>query len=94
MEEKIRKLEEWQISQSQRCAMRETRAQLMEQTMCEIKKDIAEIKQDVKDLINSLDGKYVSRIEFKPVQSVVYGMVGFILLAVLGAIVSLIIVKI
>lgn len=43
-------------------------------------------------LCRNMDDKYVSKEEFKPVKSVVYGMVGFILLAFLAAIVGAVIV--
>jgi len=54
-------------------------------------KDIADIKDDVKEiknLIKGLNETYVSKAEFQPVKGVVYGMVGFILLAFLGAVVA------
>jgi len=43
--------------------------------------------------IREASGKYVRREEFDPVQRLVYGMVGVILLAFLGAIVALVITK-
>lgn len=49
-----------------------------------IQKDITEIKE-------KLERDYVTRQEFNPVKNVVYGMVGTMLLAVLGAIVALVI---
>lgn len=49
--------------------------------------EIAELKAEVKQL---KEAKYVRREEFEPVQKLVYGMVGVILLAFLGAVVALV----
>lgn len=40
---------------------------------------------------NKLSSHYVSKDEFEPIKKVVYGLVGLILVAVVGAIVSLVI---
>ncbi len=56
-------------------------------------KDIKEIKNDIKEIKEMLDEKFVTRIEFTPIKSIVYGMVGFILLAFLAAIVGLVIIR-
>lgn len=60
--------------------------------------DIALIKQDIsymKDKLDGVDAKisthYVSREEFEPIKKIVYGMVGLILVAVVGALVSLVV---
>lgn len=59
---------------------------------------IALIQQDIsymKDKLDNVDQKisthYVSRDEFEPIKRIVYGMVGLILIAVVGALVSLVI---
>ena len=59
---------------------------------------IALIQQDmgyVKDKLDSVDQKislhYVSREEFEPIKKIVYGMVGLILVAVVGALLSLVV---
>lgn len=54
----------------------------METSIKYIQRDIAEIKE-------KLDEKYVTQDEFKPVKAIVYGMVGLILVAVIGYIISL-----
>ena len=41
--------------------------------------------------LDSIEKIYVTRNEFNPVKSIVYGMVGVILLAVLGALTALVI---
>lgn len=48
--------------------------------------DIAEIKETIKK-------DYVSQGEFRPVKNIVYGLVGIILTAVIGAIISLVVRK-
>lgn len=56
-------------------------------------KDIQDIKSDVKEIkeaIKELNNVFVTKIEFEPIRTVVYGMIGFILLAFLGVIVSLV----
>lgn len=104
MEEKVKKLEDWQNKQSSRCSAREIRAIQLETAMCEIKKDIEEIKINQheymaemtkfrEELFDKLEKRYVSKDEFKPVKGVVYGMVGFIMLAFLGAIISLVLTR-
>lgn len=52
-----------------------------------IKRDITEIKQAIKDGKND----FVSRAEFAPIRQIVYGLVGLILTAVVGALLALII---
>lgn len=40
---------------------------------------------------NKLNASYVSKDEFEPIKRIVYGMVGLILVAVVGALVSLVV---
>lgn len=102
MDEKIKKLETWQNNQIQKCAMHETRAQLLEQNMCQITKDIKEIKDNQKDymadmnrfrdeLFERLDDKYVSKIEFEPIKDLVYKVLYFVILAVVAAVIGFVI---
>lgn len=58
---------------------------------------IALIQQDISYMKDKLDGvdqkistHYVSREEFEPIKKIVYGMVGLILTAVVGALISLV----
>jgi len=55
----------------------------------DIKKDVNEIKVDLaslpEKLMDKLDDKYVSKDLFKPIQKLVYGLVGAILLGIVGA---------
>jgi len=48
------------------------------------------IQKDISDIKEKLEKDYVTRQEFNPVKNVVYGMVATLLLAVLGAIVTLV----
>lgn len=64
------------------------------QEIKDIKKDvndikicIAELPQKIKDAISN---DYVSKEAFRPVQKVVYGLVGAIMLGVIGAVLALI----
>jgi hypothetical protein len=41
--------------------------------------------------LDTISADYVKRMEFEPVQKLVYGLVGVVLIAVVGAIVALII---
>jgi hypothetical protein len=54
-----------------------------------IKTDIAEIKT----LIEKMDSRYITRREFDPVKSIVYGLVAIILIAVVGSLVALVIIE-
>ena len=55
----------------------------------DIKKDVNEIKVDLaslpEKLMDKLDDKYVPRDLFEPIQKLVYGLVGAILLGIVGA---------
>lgn len=53
--------------------------------------EMKEIKDGFKSLAESADKKFVTTIEFGPVKNVVYGLVGLILMAVIGAVVALVI---
>jgi hypothetical protein len=53
--------------------------------------DIGYIKQDIKEIKEKLDNKYVTVESFDPVRRVVYGLVGVVLVAVAGALIALVI---
>jgi len=58
--------------------------------------DIIYIKtemSDIKSLMEKMDSRYLSRREFEPVKSIVYGLVSIILIAVVGALVALVIIE-
>lgn len=54
-----------------------------------MKSDIGYIKSTVTDLKSSLQSNYIGREEFEPIKKIVYGMVGLILVAVVGALMAL-----
>jgi len=58
----------------------------------EILLSIRELQGQVK-LLRENSEKYVSKLEFEPIQRIVYGMVAIILVAVLGALVALVVMK-
>jgi hypothetical protein len=51
---------------------------------------LPQIKETLSKIEQQLEDDYVSRSEFMPVQRIVYGMVGIILVAVLGALITLV----
>lgn len=55
--------------------------------------DISRIKDDVKEIKIMLDAKYVTKEAFNPVKIITYGMTSIALITVVGAIVSLVIVR-
>ena len=50
-----------------------------------------EMKEEIQDIRDHMNKKYVSQDEFIPVKNVVYGMVGTLLLSVFGAVIALVI---
>jgi archaellum component FlaC len=64
--------------------------------IAEISKDISFIRDTVERLEESIDDikkAYVTKEEFSPVKSVAYGMVSIVLVTVMGALLSLIVLK-
>lgn len=55
--------------------------------------DISYIKKDINEIKVMLDNKYVLLSDFKPIKQLVYGFVGMMLIAVVGAIIALVIKK-
>ena len=51
------------------------------------------IQSEVRGIKTQLEAEYVTKDRFQPVERIVYGMAGTILLAVLGAVVALVINK-
>lgn len=59
------------------------------------KVDLERIEKNVSDLAEKIDGlakQYVTQAEFGPVKRIVYGAVGIILVAVIGAVIGLVVV--
>jgi len=55
--------------------------------------DIKYIKAEITEIKQKLDCQYVTQMEFKPVKTIVYGLVSLILTGVVGALLALVIVK-
>ena len=55
--------------------------------------DIKYIKEQVAEIKNKLEGSYITRQEFAPIKSFVYGLISLIVVAVGVAIISLVINK-
>lgn len=55
--------------------------------------DVGYIKKAIDDLTLKVDHNYVTKEEFQPVKSIVYGMVALILIAVVGALIALVVRK-
>lgn len=51
------------------------------------------IESDVKDITAKLDKDYVTQDQFLPVRNLAYGLVGLILTAVVGGLISLVVLK-
>jgi len=58
-----------------------------------IAKDLDYIKSDVADIKSDIQGHFVTKEEFMPVQRIVFGLVTLILTAVVGALVGLVILR-
>lgn len=51
------------------------------------------IEEKVTNIEKKLEGHYVTKDEFEPIKKIVYGMVGLILVAVVGALLALVIIN-
>lgn len=51
------------------------------------------IQEDVREIKHQLEGNYVTKDQFEPIRKIVYGMVSVVLLAVIGALVTLVVQK-
>lgn len=56
-----------------------------------IAKDVSYMKEKLDEVDGKLNSHYVTKEEFEPIKKVVYGLVSVILVAVVGAVVSLVI---
>lgn len=56
-----------------------------------IAKDIGYMKEKLDTVDSKLNSHYVTKEEFEPIKKIVYGLVSLILIAVVGAVVSLVI---
>ena len=69
----------------------DTKLAVMSEKMKNIENDISEIKLGINELIKKMDEKFVTKNEFTPIKQIVYGFVGLIVVAVIGALISLVV---
>ena len=69
----------------------ETRLIKLETCMNNIEKRFDKLEAKFDGFLDKLESKYVSKLEFKPIQKLVYGMVGTILTAVLLSVIYVVI---
>lgn len=55
-----------------------------------LQNDMAYVKNKLDSIDEKVGSRYVSKEEFEPIKKIVYGLVGLILIAVVGALVSLV----
>jgi hypothetical protein len=67
-----------------------TQVALMKKDIEYIKKSVDDLSGGVKDVKKNTETNFVTRAEFTPVRQIVYGMVGLLLTAVVGALISLV----
>lgn len=58
-----------------------------------ISNDISYIREDVKEIKQTLHSTYVTKDQFEPVKKIVYGLVTLILVAVVGGLMGVILIK-
>lgn len=63
----------------------------LDATMVGVQKDVLYIKEAISRVELRLERDYVTREEFNPVRTIVYGMVGIVLTAVLVTLVALVV---
>lgn len=68
----------------------ETTAQAAHTAVETMKQTLDYIQRDVNEIKKSLDNKYVTREAFEPIQRIVYGLVGLLLMGTVGAILALV----
>lgn len=58
-----------------------------------IKQDLEYIARSVNKIEKQLEDNYVTKTEFAPIQRLVYGMVGLVMVTVLGALLAMVIIQ-
>jgi hypothetical protein len=56
-----------------------------------LQNDISHIQTDIKEIKEKLENRYITKDEFDPVKKIVYGLVGVILVAVVGALIAIVV---
>lgn len=75
-------------------------------SMEQVKREVSETRNEIKDMrreiadnyvrkeqFNSVENSYIKREEFAPVKSIVYGLVGLIMVSVVSAILALVVLQ-
>jgi hypothetical protein len=71
--------------------MEQNRDMNQEVSIGRLQGDLEWIKNELSDIKCKLDSKYVTMESFAPVKNVVYGLVGIILMAVIGGLITLVV---
>jgi hypothetical protein len=58
-----------------------------------VQTDVTYLKEKIDTIDRKLDAQYVTQDEFDPIRKLVYGIVGLILTAVVGALISVVVNK-
>lgn len=73
--------------------MSEAKKETPEAVLARIDERTKTTEEKITHIEEKLDSNYVTKDEFRPVKQLVYGFVGVVLLAVVGALVALVIIK-
>jgi hypothetical protein len=71
----------------------EARDERSDTALALVAQDVKYIQRDVMEIKSKLDQDYVSRAEFEPIKKIIYGLISLILVAVVGAVISLVVRK-
>jgi hypothetical protein len=58
-----------------------------------VAKDIEFIKYEVTEIKHKIEGNFVTKEEFEPIKKIVYGIISLILTAVVGGLISLVVLR-
>lgn len=61
--------------------------------MARLGTEVANMRSDIKEIAQSIKSSYVTKTEFKPIKTVVYGIIGLILTGFFSALISIVIMK-
>lgn len=70
-----------------------TRTNMEDTQMAVMANDLGYVRKAVDVLNEKIDHNYVTKAEFEPIRKLVYGLVGLILIAVVGAVMTLVLRK-
>lgn len=63
----------------------------LETKIAVVQTDVTYLKEKIDTIDKKLDAQYVTQDEFDPIRKLVYGIVGLILTAVVGALISIVV---